>query len=344
MKRSLTILTSLLILLTACEKEIPIDVDDMEPQVVVRAQGNTDSPLSATITMSRPVFGTYYTGYGSHGFPQVTNATASLSVNGGSATYTAMRDSNSYTFPYTPQSGDRLTLSIDVPGHETLTATTTVPQEPIVGSLSYVEHNSTNIDGYTSTNISIFVPLTDRAASTDYYAISMYRTDTVCYTYYDSTDAVIDRDTLVNVQDWFECQDQLVVTDINMEDMLEGVAISTFYGDEMLFTDERMNGQTHSIELMTYFYQDNYYFDGRYRDNHYNDRFTYVIHSTYVVEVSSLSYDDYLYRKTIQAIEYDDLFNIFSEPVQIHSNITGGIGIFGVSPKRTFTLQHDYQP
>ena len=61
-----------------------------------------------------------------------------------------------------------------------------------------------------------------------------------------------------------------------------------------------------------------------------------------IVEVTSLTRDQYLFRKTMQSYTSDDMIGIFSEPVQVHSNINGGIGIFGVCVKQSTTIYlHD---
>lgn len=338
MKRIFTIMAAAL-LLASCEKQIDIDIEDMESQVVVQAQGETGTPVALSLTYSRPTFGYFYVYNGEDYFPSVTDATVTLSVDGGSAE-TAVRDGGTYSFSHIPQPGEELALSIAVPGKDPLSAKATVPLLPQVGELYAITRNDNN----TSVDISIFVPLTDHDGSADYYSIILYRCDTVVYTYYDNTGAVNNYDTLVESQDWFECQDQLVVTDIDMEDALEGVALPSFFGSEMLFTDARINGTTHSIELLTDVYYGNYWYYGQYPNDtgEYTTNFTYEVHSTFHVEVTSLSRDLYLYRQTMNSYDDDELLSFFSEPVQIHSNIDGGIGIFGVSSKKSLTYRMDF--
>lgn len=336
---------SCLIILVGCEKQIDIDIEDMEPQVVVSAQGEVGMPLSVDLTYSRPVYGSFYVYNGEDYFPKITDATVTLNVNGG-ASETATRNGGTYSFTHVPQPGEELELTIVVPGKEPTKAKATVPLAPQVGDINMVTRTQQpDIDGNTNTALSIFVPLTDRAGTDDYYSIVLYRCDTVVYTYYDSTGAVSFYDTIVNEQDWFECQDQLVVTDIDMEDALEGsAAVPSFFGSEMLFTDAYINGTTHSIELLMDVYYGYYWAEGRYIDGYYyySDDFSFVVHSTFHVEVSAISRDLYLYRQTKNSYSDDELLGFFSEPVQIHSNIDGGIGIFGVSSKTSSTYRMDF--
>ena len=341
MKR-IPLLIATVLLLAACEKQIELDIEYTEPQVVVMSQNDADNPVSLTLTYSRPVFGTYYVRNGEDYFQQITNATVTLSVNGGN-TLTATRNDGTYTFAHTPHSGEQLSLTVNVPGKGNFTATTTVPQAPLVGNITHTIRSNSNES--EDMDVSLFIPFTDRGGTTDYYSIIMHQFDTVCYTYYDNDGAVIDQDTLTFADGWFECQDQLIVDDMDYEAVLEGLApVTVFYGDELLFTDARINGTTHTIELQTYLNLYRYNYEGQNIEGHYNDNYTYVVHTTFHIEVAALSHDHYLFRQTINNYSNDDMIGIFSEPIQIHSNIEGGIGIFGVCSKKTFTCQFDYQP
>ena len=344
MKKALPYIPILLLLLSSCEKQIPIDIDDQEAKVVVRAQGETDIPLSMTLTKSIPVFGVSYSSNGGSQFPTVTNAQVSIVVNNTSTPITATSYENHYTLPYIPQEGDHIDLHIDVPGYPPLTASTIVPPKPLVGDLQLTESRQTNIDGYEEVNLTLFVPLTDREATADYYCITLNRYDTVFYTYYNDTGAIIDYDTMTDIVSWFECQDQLIVTDIDPAAALEGAAVPIFFGSEMLFSDQRINGVSHNIELNPDLYLGSYQSEGYYRNGQYYPNFTFTLHCAFVVEVSALTHDDYLYRKTTESAYGDEFTNFFSEPVQIHSNIDGGIGIFSINSKKRLTCYHTIQP
>ncbi len=344
MKIALPYIPIFLLLLSGCEKQIPINIDDQEAKVVVHAQGEADSPLSMTITKSIPVFGVTYSSDGSSQFPKVTNAQVSITVNGSPTPLTAISDGNRYSLPYSPQEGDYIDLTINVPGYPTLTASTTVPAKPVVGDLHLTESRYTNIDGYDEVNLSLFVPLTDREATADYYCITLNRYDTAIYTYYDDDGVIVACDTLTDIVSWFECQDQLIVTEIDPADALDGAVVPIFYGSEMLFSDQRINGTSHNIELNPSLYLGSYQFEGYNRNNQYYSRFTFTLHCAFVVGISTLTRDDYLYRKTLQSAYNDDLTGFFSEPVQIHSNIDGGIGIFSINTKKTLTYRHTIEP
>ena len=338
MKKTLYILSSVAVLaLAACEKQIDIDIEDQQQMIVANAQGVAGEPLELSLTYSRPMFGSFYVAFDESYFPAISDATVSLRVNGG-GTITASHIGGNYSFPHTPQPGEELELTIAVPGREPLVTTTSVPQEPLVDEIRVGERESSpDIDNNTSVDYTVTIPLTDRGGTTDYYSIKMYIHDTAFYTYYDNNGAAYAHDTMADNRDWFECQDQLIVSGINIDDALEGVAVPTFYGSEMLFNDALIDGTTHSIDLQTDLNLGYLRYNGGYINGEYNPNFTYTVRGTIYVEVSSLSRDHYLYLQTMDSYDYDELMGLFSEPVQIHSNIDGGIGIFAVKAKKTFS-------
>ena len=58
-----------------------------------------------------------------------------------------------------------------------------------------------------------------------------------------------------------------------------------------------------------------------------------------ILVVTTYSRDRYLYEVTEQMYEDDPYATLFSEPVQIHTNINGGIGIFGASARTSFSIE-----
>ena len=85
-------------------------------------------------------------------------------------------------------------------------------------------------------------------------------------------------------------------------------------GRRLFFTDANINGRGHEVALSTELY--------------YNDRELYL-------EITSYSRDRYLYEITADQYTDDPFESLIAEPVQVHTNIDGGIGIFAA---RTRTL------
>ena len=337
MKKTLILIATML-LLAACEKQIDIDIEYTESQVVVMSQNNNDDPVSLTLTYSRPVFGTYYIRNGEDYFQQITDATATLSVNGASS-ITATRNGNTYTFAYTPQANDQLNLSIAVPGHEAVTATATVPHTPSLTNINFRrEGTSMHYETYFDSSTVSFT-LTDNNATTDYYSIRLRCIDTAVLVNRDYRDSILGYDTVYHDRYLdFECVDYLIVHSSDLGSLvgdLDPTGTSTYYGDELLFTDAEINGLSHTIKLSPSSYHYNDYYEEEYY--YYGEMTEY--HARLILEVTNLTRDLYLFRQTIDNYSYDDLLGTFTEPVQIHSNIDGGIGIFGVGVRQTSTFR-----
>lgn len=320
MKKIFVILASVL-LLAACEKQIDIDVDDMESQVVVKAASEAGEPVSVDLTYSRPAFGSFYVHYNEDYFTAITDATVTLTING-TTSETATRNGGTYTFTHTPQPGEELSLEISIPGHDLVKASAIVPQIPDISNVD-TSYSSQIYDYYSLLSTNINFTLNDAAATDDYYTIRLRETDTVIYISSDDAGNITSQDTTIeNYYRFFECTDYLLVNN-NGIDIEDPTAARTFSGTEMFFTDATINGISHDIKLVG---QDNRYWD-------YKSSDSIIVRYGLTLEVTALTRDLYLYRQTINSYDDDELLGFFSEPVQVHSNIDGGIGIFGVCSK-----------
>lgn len=327
MKKTIIILMAAC-MLAACEKQIDIDIENQESKVVVQGRNEVGNPLSVDLTYSRPVFGNYYVYYGDDYFPRVTNATVTLSVDGGT-TETATHNNGTYTFSHIPQSGEVLNLSISVPGRDEITATATVPQNPSISNIDTSYSNDMVYDYYAALQVNIAFTLNDQAATDDYYSIRLREVDTIIYIERDNAGNTVSQDTSIEeYYRFFECTDYLLVNN-NEIDIDDPTASRTFSGTDMLFTDATINGMSHNVKLTV---QYDYYWDD---NNYYKSSDTSIFRYGLYMDVTALSRDLYLYRQTMNNYNDDELLSFFSEPVQIHSNINGGIGIFGVSSKTT---------
>ena len=116
----------------------------------------------------------------------------------------------------------------------------------------------------------------------------------------------------VSGQYFYLSVDDDVLFDINATDEIFDIGGSdnADYGYEILFTDERINGQSHTIHFST----------------NINDT---KPESAYL-EVYSVSPEYYMFKKTLRAARnQDDVEIMFSEPVQLYSNVEGGGGVLG---------------
>jgi len=313
-------------MMAACEKVIPIDVDDLEPMVVVQGLNSSDAPVELSLCYSRPVYGRFYVLDGDDYFTKITDATVTLAVDN-AAPITATQDSGRYIFSHIPQPGEHLELSVAIPGRETVTATADVPAKPSVRNIdAYYEQPDEYSYFY---DVSLSFDLTDKAATSDYYSIRIWQVDTMIYSIYDDYGNITGYDTNVSFYyRYFNCTDYLINNNSDIADAFDiedpTTAASTYSGTEMNFTDAAFNGQTHRFKIDIN--QGGYYGDEYYKGKDVKD-YSYRL----FLEVTSMSRDLYLYRQTMSSYSDDEFQAILSEPVPIHSNIDGGIGIFGVS-------------
>ena len=318
---------------TACEKRLDVDFDDQQQRVVVKSISQTNENVGVRLTLSRPVYGSFYVRNDEDYFPKVDNATVTMTVDGGTP-LTASRTVNVYTFAHQAQPGEELVLKVMVPGYDAITATAKVPQMPL---LSEVEMDLPDyIGGWVSlSNLNVCFTLTDNGQTEDFYQVALHQYDTVYSTFYDTSGTVIARDTTVDDNYiFFSCTDYLLIDNMSLDGVIDPEdpeASSRYSGKSMLFTDAGINGQQHKVTLTIGSYYD-YDYDWSNSDIDYSavDSVDRVNHCSVVLEVSGLSRDVYLYRQTVAAYEDDEFISMFSEPVQIHNNIKDGIGIFGV--------------
>ena len=166
MKRLLIILASAL-LVTGCVKDLEYDFEDVEPRVVVMSCVEPDTTIGLRLTFSRFFLSM-------DRFRTIDNADVALRVNGqplpGAAVMTSSGD---YTHPYRPQAGDRLELSVQVPGKPAVSASTMVPGAVDITDLRMLEHPSSTADNPV---YAIRFTLHDPANEDNYYFIRI-RTD-----------------------------------------------------------------------------------------------------------------------------------------------------------------------
>ena len=83
------------------------------------------------------------------------------------------------------------------------------------------------------------------------------------------------------------------------------------YGSYNMFNDTYFDGTQYSVSLNSYVYTD----EGQY-------------YEPFVLEVTRVDYGLYQFNKTYSAYDYnDDLIGMFTEPMQVYSNVQNGVGV-----------------
>lgn len=320
--------------LAACEKPIEFEIEETEPLVVVNSVMQADSGFTARVTLSRFFLDETK-------FKVVNDATLALTINGtpaGPATFGNGR----YTIACSPQPGDTVHLDVSVPGKAPVSAGTRIPYKPQLSGLKLLSER--DLDCYDR-ELTFSVVLQDRPSESVGYLLSANMVDTIDFDtivepridyIYNGREYVPDTlgwDTILPHQEvrnytlYLESDDPLLSSGVGLddiEDIFDFKAHSAKGGGErkFMFLDDAISGQKHEFLLKSsFFYYDyDYAFDEKSPDGG-------VHHRTLIVNVTALSRDLYLYMKTKE--QSDDALEIFTEPVQIHCNVVGGIGILG---------------
>lgn len=289
--------------LSSCEKVIEFDGDQTESYMVMISKPNTENPWKVRLTESR--FFLY-----NDTIATIKGADVSIEVNGHTPNSIVTNQGNGmYNLNYTPQPGDSLTLHVSVAGKGTMTAGCRMPQRAVISGLSCTydtTHNTTDYYGspiaYASGAVTARLTIDDPANEDNYYILKVIE-PTLEYNYLTRTYDTVYKRVYVTVED-------NVLFDMSAVNEVFDPESNDNTGYTILFTDEHINGHSHTIAF---------------NFNTYS-----IAEKSRYVEVYTLSRDRYLYEKTLQAAQGQDVFtNLISEPVQVHSNVTGGLGILG---------------
>ncbi len=322
------LLTLSALLLAACEeKVIDIDPGDIEKKVVAIAQVEADSTISLRLTYSRFFLDT-------RPFAEIADATVALTVNGTASAASVNHDGGNYTIAYTPQPGDRLALRVDVPGRGTVTSETTVPETPVAGNVRVTY----GTDTYGDSTLTIYFRLSDDGSQANYYGIRVRKEDTLfhAYNYNPYNDSISIDTTFRSYYTQFSCKDVMITDNTDLALVLNDGTVTSSW---LPFTDDKFNGKDHEVAISYNIYRDYDSYDTWYEnyEGQYVDHYRYSRPRVFV-EVISYTRDRYLYEVTTNSYSDDFLSTMFTEPVLIHTNVNGGIGIFAAVSRTVIEL------
>lgn len=316
------LISILLTSVTSCRKVIDFSGEITDPYLVMVSQPQADSVWTVRVSQSRFFLN-------NDTIPLIANAQVYMMVNGenanGMATYLG---DGRYTSGIRPKPGDSLSLRVVVPERGEMTAGCRVPTQPVVSDAEIIidttmecqiwtdYNDSTHYEYYVNGDAVFKIKIHDPADQKNYYMLRVARIlddDDPDYLYITVDDNVL-----------FDIDATEEVFDLGLQD-------DGSYGNRVMFTDERINGTTHTVSARVYY--------GSVTSFDYGNPTSFSLNPTQI-EVYSISRDLYLYLKTVKAAESQDEFTqIFSEPVQIYSNVNGGIGILGAASKSVIKLQ-----
>lgn len=302
--------------LFSCENEIPFDGTETKPMLTLNCFLITDSAVTASLSSSRFFLDN------SNVFKPVTNATVLLWVNGQPEDTLENRLDGSYVSTYRPVAGDKIRITASAPGFEKVSA-----EEDIRPQNSLFEVDTlTEINKVTPISYEVYNPETqqyemkqvgtiydylhrfkirfrDPKGTENFYRL-IAKVTTLYSSGYSSENYLSDFDDIVFGSDRG-----------NMDGAFDEE--SSEYNYYNIFSDELIDGKDYYLKFE--FKQGIY----KFTEPGLND-----ISKRYItIDLQPISKSYYRFLKSLQALDQADEF--MSEPVQVYTNVNGGVGIVG---------------
>lgn len=315
-----SIITIIIIALAfvSCEKEIEFNGEMSKPLLVVNGFITPDSVIKVQVSKSR-----FFLSKAESTFPRVTDAKVSLYINNSLLETIQHTENGMYVSTIKPLPGDVVKIVVEKSGETTVQTQTTVPQKvyiekidtlntKIYKNLVYSSTNgvsSTYETGIVTTEANVLMRFADNINEKNYYRIAMrsieYYGDSIAYkTNYISSDDI--------------------VFGSNNTNPIEGGSSYSRYHE---FSDDIFNGKLYDLKISIS--RREYINPEEKPKSEYKN--PYEIENPdkieYFVQLHSISRDYFFYLRSLS--KNSDAMPFFTEPVQIHSNVENGIGIFG---------------
>ncbi|MBI9063549.1 MAG: DUF4249 domain-containing protein [Marinilabiliaceae bacterium] len=282
-----------LAIVTACEKEIEYQGDNLESFLVLNASLQTDSAVTCYVSRSRTLLE-------KDPIQTIDDAVVDLYSDDVFVEELKLSDSGKYRAPTVMvQSGKKYELRVNHQSFKNVSASSVVPEKANAEFVS-VQLVNVRTDGYTSEKMRFSVNVKDKPGK-DYYRLQAF---VPARHYNELGEYVLDEN--VYYMRHVESSDpvlngNVVVVDDDFSDHPEN--------QYRVFNDELFD-------------------EGEYELTFELDENDMELAANIKIDVQKISYDLYLYYKTLDAYNYYE-DSPFSEPVRIHSNIINGAGVLG---------------
>ncbi len=323
--KSIKIYLSLIIsivLFASCEKDVAFKGSMTKSVLVVNSFVSPDSAVSAYVSESKFFLEDENTIMG------IENATISVYVNGAFKEKMTHIDTGNYKSTYIPNIGEIIKLVVTVPSKTDVSCEDKVLNRPefisidttITASHYYYGLygreiiNKDGSRGYVYDTISkqtysdyeFKIKMKDNGDEKNYYRLAALRK----FTDKDGTIHYADPYISGNVDPAAYSSNPLQTVDDS----------NTF----CVFSDDIINGKEYTLKFKL----------SESTTKHYNP--SYKSKTEIIFALQQISKDFYLYLRT-RAVANED--NVFSEPVQIHTNIKNGLGVFGSYSSSVKTIE-----
>lgn len=312
----------LVLIFSSCEKIIDFNGNVPNPQLVMNCIALPDSTLKVNLTRSK-----FFLSNNKQGFTTVDNGLVTATINDTLKLNLTTTGDGNYEVNYKPKPNDKIRIDASAPTLESIWAEVKITPKVTIISIdtTWVKIDDKNGNNYNypiynltgdsiignsfSAEIKIRIKFQDNASEQNYYRLNVfsgqgYNNKNYNTNYY-SNYYWINYDDIV----FGNSSDQGSFIDVT----------SGSYGNNY-FTDELINGKEYSLSINTTVMKYDY-LPGK------TPRGDIESNSELTIDLQHLSKSYYLYQKTKNASMSSD--PILSEPVQIFSNVNGGMGILG---------------
>ncbi len=293
------------VVFTSCQKVIEFNGEITEPIVTVNSLVTPDSVVSAQVSLSRFFLSNDKV------YNIIDNAQANLFVNGTLKETLTYKSNGVYVGTYKPVAGDSLSLLIKVPGKKDVTCGTT--QKSAV-TISFSLRDTSTVA--TGKRTPIIAPKISK--------------DTIGIGYEYKTNCVLHLTDYGAEQNFY----RLVVTTTTLGDTIK--YNYSFNFDDIVSGNTNSFGPPTSLTSNKYNIFDNLLFSGKeyplkfsvlYNKNMFFPGYEKTPNKEEVtINLQKISRSYYLYLQTRVST---NTRNFFAEPVQVYSNVDGGLGIMG---------------
>ncbi|MFT3753752.1 MAG: DUF4249 domain-containing protein [Paludibacter sp.] len=317
---SFIILLASTIVFHSCENEINFSGEVTKPMLVINSFITPDSVIKVHVSKSKFFLEDNST------FETIDNANVYVWVNGAKIEKLTSTSNGYYIASFKPQIGDIVKITAaNTEFNEVSTSTEIVQPNPII-SVDTLNHqfkeypmvqyssyngNPTTIDTIGFNKVESFglkVKFKDPSTASDYY-----RLDAKVINYHVDGSITVS-DGVINYND-------VVFGGNNNSNPLEMTSYNYYHE----FSDELFNGKEYNLSFI--FNSNTTVYKPEYQDSYHEINIETPVKQELLIELQSISKSYFLYLRSrsanMSAVEF------FSEPVQIYSNVSGGIGILG---------------
>lgn len=306
--------------LLSCEKTIEFNGETKEPLLVLNSFIRADSIIMAEVSKSAFFLS-------SNTPALITDATVQAYSNGELIDELEHIGNGRYQLNYCPEVNEEISITAAKPGMNNINASTKIPERTNVISIdtTYLNVKETELIQYVE-NDQGYYDYT-RVGTLYIYEILFklkFKDPPGIRNYYRLTGKI----KIANIHDgYYGGGDYYNDGNIYPDDPIFGSSSNSVWGLENetsntynIFSDDLIQGKEYQLKFTANAAK--YDFFKEYAPDK-------PVHDTLFVNLQALNRDYYLYLRTLDAYWNSYGVEIFSEPVQIHSNINGGIGILG---------------